>query len=93
MKRVIEADAAMTEDLVSYNIIPLDAPSTTNAIAFLAEVNQFFCCFIYLCLVMMVLIYRRNTGPCSSFSIEVLQGSAEIAIEFFYTSYKEYRHV
>lgn len=39
MKRVMEADAAMTEDLAAYNIIPLDAPSTTNAIAFFPEVR------------------------------------------------------
>ncbi|KAL3519146.1 hypothetical protein ACH5RR_021735, partial [Cinchona calisaya] len=39
LKHVIESDAAMTEDLVAYNIIPLDAPSTTNAIAFFPEVR------------------------------------------------------
>lgn len=38
MKRVMESDAAMSEDVVAYNIIPLDAPSTTNAIASLPEV-------------------------------------------------------
>ena len=38
MKRVMESDAALTEDLVAYNIIPLDAPSTTNPVAFLPEV-------------------------------------------------------
>ncbi|CAI9106685.1 OLC1v1005889C1 [Oldenlandia corymbosa var. corymbosa] len=39
MKRVMESDAAMTDDLVAYNIIPLDAPTTTNAVAFLPEVR------------------------------------------------------
>ncbi|XP_078446407.1 callose synthase 9-like [Wolffia australiana] len=39
MKRVMESDAAMSEDLVAYNLIPLDVPSTTNAIAFLPEVR------------------------------------------------------
>ncbi|CAA7410669.1 unnamed protein product [Spirodela intermedia] len=39
MKRVMESDAAMSEDVVAYNIIPLDAPSTTNAIASLREVR------------------------------------------------------
>ncbi|KAK9124976.1 hypothetical protein Scep_013822 [Stephania cephalantha] len=39
LKRVIESDAAMTEDLISYNIIPLDAPSLTNAVASFPEVR------------------------------------------------------
>ncbi|CAK9328068.1 unnamed protein product [Citrullus colocynthis] len=39
MKRLMELDAAMTEDLIAYNIIPLDAPSMTNAIGSLAEVQ------------------------------------------------------
>lgn len=30
MKRVMEKDAAMTEDIIAYNIIPLDAPSIAN---------------------------------------------------------------
>lgn len=38
MKRLMESDAAMTEDLIAYNIIPLDAPSMTNAVGSLAEV-------------------------------------------------------
>ncbi|KAL0286904.1 UNVERIFIED_CONTAM: Callose synthase 9 [Sesamum calycinum] len=39
LKRVMESDAAMTEDLVPYNIIPLDAPSLTNPIVSFAEVQ------------------------------------------------------
>ncbi|CAK9328067.1 unnamed protein product [Citrullus colocynthis] len=39
MKRLIELDVAMTEELIAYNIIPLDAPSVTNAIGSLAEVQ------------------------------------------------------
>lgn len=39
LKRVMESDAAMSEDLIAYNIIPLDAPSTTNAIVSLPEVR------------------------------------------------------
>ncbi|KAH9611751.1 hypothetical protein KSS87_012090 [Heliosperma pusillum] len=39
LKRVIESDAAMTEDLIAYNIIPLDTTSTTNRIVALAEVR------------------------------------------------------
>ncbi|KAB2068210.1 hypothetical protein ES319_A08G016000v1 [Gossypium barbadense] len=41
LKRVIESDAAMTEDLIAYNIIPfpLDAPTITNAIVSFPEVR------------------------------------------------------
>ncbi|KAF5447956.1 hypothetical protein F2P56_033466 [Juglans regia] len=39
LKRVMESDAAMTEDLIAYNIIPLDGPSLTNAIVDLPEVR------------------------------------------------------
>ncbi|XP_050371424.1 callose synthase 9 [Argentina anserina] len=39
LKRVMESDAAMTEDLIAYNIIPLDAPSITNVIMSLTEVQ------------------------------------------------------
>lgn len=38
---MIESDAAMTEDLVAYNIIPLDAPTITNVITTFAEVSSF----------------------------------------------------
>ena len=34
----MESDAAMTEDLIAYNIIPLDAPSITNVIVSFPEV-------------------------------------------------------
>ncbi|KAK6144004.1 hypothetical protein DH2020_020824 [Rehmannia glutinosa] len=39
LKRVMESDAAMTEDLVPYNIIPLDAPTLTNPIVSFPEVR------------------------------------------------------
>ncbi|MCL7030897.1 hypothetical protein MKW94_030259 [Papaver nudicaule] len=40
LKRVIESDAAMTEDLIAFNIVPLDAALTTaNAIVSLPEVR------------------------------------------------------
>nr|GEW97383.1 callose synthase 9 [Tanacetum cinerariifolium] len=39
LKRVIESDAAMTEDLIAYNIIPLDAPAMTNVITLFPEVR------------------------------------------------------
>uniref|UniRef100_A0A0D9VNS5 1,3-beta-glucan synthase n=1 Tax=Leersia perrieri TaxID=77586 RepID=A0A0D9VNS5_9ORYZ len=39
MKRVMQKDAEMTEDVVAYNIIPLDALSTTNAIVNFPEVR------------------------------------------------------
>lgn len=46
LKRVIDSDAAMTEDLIAYNIIPfpLDAPTITNAIVSFPEV-RYFCLF------------------------------------------------
>ncbi|CAK9159583.1 unnamed protein product, partial [Ilex paraguariensis] len=39
LKRVMESDAAMTQDLVAYNIIPLDAPTITNVIISFPEVR------------------------------------------------------
>ncbi|KAG5227574.1 callose synthase [Salix suchowensis] len=39
LKRVIEADATMTEDLIAYNIIPLDGQTMTNAIVSFPEVR------------------------------------------------------
>lgn len=47
LRRVIESDAAMTEDLVAYNIIPLDAPTITNVIPSFPEVNLFLFLFFY----------------------------------------------
>ena len=47
MKRVMESDAALTEDLVAYNIIPLDAPLTTNPVAFLPEVFVDFTDYLF----------------------------------------------
>ena len=41
LKRMIKSDAAMTEDLVSYNIIPLDAPTIGNVITSFGEVSSF----------------------------------------------------
>lgn len=42
LKSLMELDSAMTEDLIAYNIIPLDAPSLTNAIMSLLEVRKLF---------------------------------------------------
>jgi callose synthase len=39
MKTMMEKDAEMTEDVVAYNIIPIDCPSTTNDIVLFPEVN------------------------------------------------------
>ncbi|KAJ8436464.1 hypothetical protein Cgig2_000449 [Carnegiea gigantea] len=39
LKRVMESDAAMTEDVVAYNIIPVDTTSIANAIVTLSEVR------------------------------------------------------
>jgi callose synthase len=41
MKKMMEKDAEMTEDVVAYNIIPIDCPSTTNDIVLFPEVNIF----------------------------------------------------
>ncbi|XP_045810686.1 callose synthase 9-like [Trifolium pratense] len=38
-ERVIESDSTSTEDLITYNIIPIDATSSTNAIVFFPEVQ------------------------------------------------------
>lgn len=35
----MEADAEMTEDLIAYNIIPLDGHTLTNAIENMSEVS------------------------------------------------------
>ncbi|GAB2277917.1 hypothetical protein Dimus_012615 [Dionaea muscipula] len=39
LKLVMESDAAMTEDLIAYNIIPIDTPTIANAIVSLTEVS------------------------------------------------------
>ncbi|XP_049932796.1 callose synthase 9-like [Nymphaea colorata] len=39
LKRVMKSDAAMSEDLVAYNIVPLDSPSSTNMIVSFPEVK------------------------------------------------------
>ncbi|GAB2277918.1 Callose synthase 9 [Dionaea muscipula] len=39
LKLVMESDAAMTEDLIAYNIIPIDTPTIANAIVSLTEVR------------------------------------------------------
>ena len=95
LKRVIESDAAMTEDLVAYDIIPLDAPARTNAIGFFPEVvlismvTWSFCPCWY-CYYLLILL---STGPSCIFCNKVLQGSTKVASRFFYTPHKECRHV
>jgi len=37
----MDSDSALTEDLIAYNIIPLDTSSSTNAIVLLPEVSDF----------------------------------------------------
>ncbi|KAF3780127.1 Callose synthase 9 [Nymphaea thermarum] len=39
LKRVMKSDAAISEDLVAYNIVPLDSPSSTNMIVSFPEVK------------------------------------------------------
>lgn len=43
---MIESDAAMTEDMLPFNIIPLDAPSLTNPIVSFPEVI-WFCIYLF----------------------------------------------
>lgn len=46
----MESDAAMIDDLITYNIIPLDALSITNAIVSMTEVNYCtFLCYKFIC--------------------------------------------
>jgi callose synthase len=40
LNQVIESDSTSTEDLIAYNIIPIDATSSTNAIVFFTEVLE-----------------------------------------------------
>ncbi|XP_047329980.1 callose synthase 9-like isoform X2 [Impatiens glandulifera] len=47
LKRVMKSDAAMTEDLIAYNIIPLDAPTTSNAIVSMSEVRAAISAIVY----------------------------------------------
>jgi len=39
VENMMKLDAEMTEDVVAYNIVPLDSPSDANKIAFLPEVK------------------------------------------------------
>lgn len=61
LKRVMESDAAMTEDLIAYNIIPLDGPSITNVIASLPEVIVHFLRFrsIYILFYLLFFLAQR----------------------------------
>lgn len=56
----MESDAAMTEDLVAYNIIPLDAPTITNAIVSFAEVTS----FISSCIRLLHISYLQSFLIC-----------------------------
>jgi callose synthase len=48
MKKVMQNDAARTEDVIAYNIIPLDALSTTtNAIVNFPEVIVYGIAFCF----------------------------------------------
>lgn len=52
LKHVIDSDAAMSEDTIAYNIVPLDAPVTTNATTTFPEVgiSLHFCAWYVACL-------------------------------------------
>lgn len=56
LKRMMESDAAMTEDLIAYNIIPLDGPTLTNAIVRLPEVSLLLFMYVSTYLVTSVII-------------------------------------
>lgn len=88
LKRMMETDAAMTED-IAYNIIPLDTTSTTNAIVSFPEVDhpspvtpKNSCIFV-------LMGFSKMSGTCSSISSEVLQKPTKIAWKFFFTINKE----
>ncbi|PKA45943.1 Callose synthase 10 [Apostasia shenzhenica] len=49
VKKVKKSDATLGGDLTPYNIVPLDAPSVTNAIGFFPEVTFYLSC-IFMCL-------------------------------------------
>lgn len=70
----MESDAAMTEDLIAYNIIPLDSPTTTNAIVSLPEVSGLLRLISGPCFIFGGNPFHLNlsSGSSFSFSFEVL---------------------
>ncbi|XLU50225.1 hypothetical protein S245_045039, partial [Arachis hypogaea] len=79
LKRVMESDSALTEDLIAYNIIPLDAASSTNAIVSFPEVSGILCdsksrliCFSGILLLYSVLL--RHASFCVIFQVAIVVG-------------------
>ena len=92
IKRMMESDAVMTEDLIAYNIIPLDAPMTSNAIVSFSEV-RYDLFILQICKPVTRELLLGITGASCSISHKVFQGITQIAREFSYTSYKECRYI
>lgn len=92
LKRLIESDAAMTEDLIAYNIIPLDAPSVTNAIVSLPEVSYFFWVKLKACICAHSNSRKSWLGSSSSFRVKVLQGPTKVAYRFSNSCYTRAWH-
>lgn len=73
LKRVMESDAAMIEDLIAYNIIPLDGPSKTNAIGSFPEVSwSTFISGLYLLFALFLNPKNLCTGSRSHIGIKIL---------------------
>lgn len=47
VENMMKLDAEMTEDVVAYNIVPLDSPSDANKIAFFPEVKYMYSNILY----------------------------------------------
>lgn len=92
----MESDSASTEDLIAYNIIPIDATTSTNAIVFFPEVLELslFKTFFFLPVLWRHLT-RKNLllGASSSFSSQIFQWLAWTAQGLFHFSHKECQHV
>lgn len=80
LKHVIDSDAAMSEDTIAYNIIPLDAPVTTNATTAFPEV-RYFLFYTFVHAMWLVLLHDKKmwAGSSGSCSVEVFSRLAKIA--------------
>ena len=84
LKRVIEADATMTEDLIAYNIIPLDGQTMTNAIVSFPEVNY---CYYY---PLLIICEFHNFSPniiqvqvrAAATALKYFQGLPQLPVDF-----------
>lgn len=77
---MMEKDAEMTEDVVAYNIIPIDCPTTTNDIVSFSEVNTILSCttinintiFFFLSYLPICFHFLLISGKSSNLSSPVL---------------------